>query len=99
MEIPSLSKKEAEILRLLIANDEMYGLQMVNESDQLKRGTIYVTLARMAEKGYVESRDEEHPASDRPTRKLYKASGYGVRAYRSLEAARRSFIGGTAWAT
>ncbi len=99
MDVPRLSGKEAEILRLLIANGEMYGLQMVNASSELKRGTIYVTLMRMAEKGYVESRDEESPAPDRPARKLFKATGLGMRAYRAMEAAQRAFAGGAAWAT
>ena len=37
---------------------------MIESSEgELKRGTIYVTLERMGDKGYVESREEsrEHP--------------------------------------
>lgn len=87
MNIPRLSSKEAEILRLLIANGEMYGLQLVNASDALKRGTIYVTLGRMAEKGYVESREEAHSTSTSGPRRLYTATGHGVRVFRAQEAA------------
>ncbi|HET7461675.1 MAG TPA: helix-turn-helix transcriptional regulator [Longimicrobium sp.] len=99
MDIPRLSAKEAEVLRLLIANGEMYGLELVTSSDVLKRGTVYVTLSRMAEKGYVESRQEEVSPGDGPPRRLYKATGFGARAYRALEHAARLFAGGEgAWA-
>ena len=58
-EIPKLSKKEAVILDLLVNQGSMYGLEMIRASDELKRGTVYVTLGRMAEKGYVESNLED----------------------------------------
>lgn len=87
MDIPRLSSKEAEILRLLITKGEMYGLQLVNTSDSLKRGTIYVTLGRMAEKGYVESREGEESSSLGGTRRLYRATGHGARVYRASIAA------------
>jgi len=99
MEIPRLSGKEAEILRLLTTNGEMYGLEMVTASQELKRGTVYVTLMRMAEKGFVESREEESPPPNRPPRKLFRATGQGVRVYRAMEAASRVYGGGVAWQT
>src|SRR5437868_649678 len=100
MDIPRLSAKEAEVLRLLLANGEMYGLELVTTSQVLKRGTVYVTLSRMAEKGYVESRQEAVAPGDGPPRRLYRATGLGVRAYRTLEHAARLFAGGeVAWAT
>ena len=100
MDIPRLSAKEAEVLRLLIANGEMYGLEMVERSNELKRGTVYVTLSRMGDKGYVESRVEELAPGDGPPRRLYRATGLGVRAYRAHEAAARAFAGGeVAWRT
>lgn len=98
MAIPRLSAKEAEVLRLLIANGEMYGLEMVQRSDILKRGTVYVTLSRMGDKGYVESRLEDVEPGDGPPRRLYTATGLGVRAYRAMELAARVFSGGeVAW--
>jgi DNA-binding PadR family transcriptional regulator len=98
MDIPRLSAKEAEVLRLLIANSEMYGLEMVQRSTMLKRGTVYVTLSRMGDKGYVESWQEEVSPGDGPPRRLYKATGLGVRAFRAMEQAARVFSGGeTAW--
>jgi DNA-binding PadR family transcriptional regulator len=83
-----LSNKEALILRLLITSGgEMYGLEMVQKSDRgLARGTVYVTLERMAERGLVESRQEDKP-SHVPgiPRRLYKPSGVGERVYRAWE--------------
>ena len=57
--LPTLSPKESLILELLIGAKEMYGLELVAASaGTLKRGTVYVTLGRMEEKGYVSSRLE-----------------------------------------
>ncbi len=80
-DIPRLSPKEMEILQLLIARGEAYGLEMVKASEgRLKRGTIYVTLNRMEEKGYVESRKAPVQAGQQgPPRRLYKATGHGAR--------------------
>jgi DNA-binding PadR family transcriptional regulator len=87
--VPRLSAKELLILKLLISRrSEWYGLELVEHSDgELKRGTIYVTLGRMEEKGLVESRRE---ASDQaPTsipRRLYKPTGLGERVLVATEA-------------
>ena len=62
MDIPKLSSTERLILELL-AGEEMFGLQLVEQSKgALKRGTVYVTLGRMQDKGYVESWTEKQPA-------------------------------------
>lgn len=59
--IPHLGQTEGLILDLL-ADGEMFGLELVERSGgRLKRGTVYVTLARMLEKGYVESWTEPLP--------------------------------------
>lgn len=79
--IPRLSAKETIILELLTSGDALYGLQMVAASrGQLKRGTVYVTLGRMEEKGLVRSRAEDAPdgAGGLP-RRLYSATPYGLR--------------------
>ncbi|SRR5258708_18969614 len=83
--IPLLSRTEEQILDLLIARGEMYGLEMVRESSgALKKGTIYVTLGRMEEKGYVESRQEELPETTRGIpRRLYRPTGLGARVVRA----------------
>lgn len=89
MTFPTLSAKEALILRLLLAAGELYGLQLVTKADgALKRGTVYTTLARMQDKGLVSSRQEEHtPPEVGLPRRLYKIEAIGVRTLRALEAA------------
>ena len=81
-----LSSKEVLILRLLMTRGEMYGLELVKESGgKLKRGTVYVTLGRMAEKGYVES--EQVPRNDEsgPPKRVFRATGHGARVLAALE--------------
>ena len=77
--IPTLSSKETLILELLLEHGELYGLELVAASRRrLKRGTVYVTLGRMADKGYVESRLEDAPAeSGGLPRRLYKPTTLG----------------------
>lgn len=84
--LPSLSGKEGLILELLGRSKEMYGLELVAASGGgLKRGTVYVTLARMEDKGFISSRlDDDPPASGGMPRRLYTATAFG----RALQAAR-----------
>ena len=79
--LPRLSGKESVILDLLAEKGEMYGLELVAAADgRLKRGTVYVTLGRMEDKGYVESRQEEpHPGAIGLPRRLYHATPFGLR--------------------
>lgn len=86
---PRLSRKEALILEMLVAGGEMYGLEMVETSQgELKRGTVYVTLNRMEDKGYIESRTEEQPPPEGGLpRRRYKPTGYGARLLSALELA------------
>lgn len=95
---PWPSRKEREILRLLMSG-ERYGLQLVNESGgRIKRGTVYVTLQRMQEKGFVTSR-EESPEEVRPEiglpRRLYKITGAGSRAVDAMEMMAGRLVGAT----
>lgn len=79
--LPRLSATERLILELLMDGGELFGLQMVERSaGRLKRGTVYVTLGRMHDKGYLESRQEDLPpgAIGLP-RRLYRPSGYARR--------------------
>lgn len=100
MSYPKLTQNEAEIARLLSPGIEMYGLEMVKGSDMLRRGTIYVYLSRMAEKGYVESRLEDTVVGDGPPRRLYKLTGLGARAYRAIQFGQKAFEGlEGSWAT
>jgi PadR family transcriptional regulator PadR len=77
----TLSAKESLILELLVRERELYGLQLVATSkERLKRGTVYVTLGRMEEKGYITSRLEDPPpdAGGLP-RRLYQPTSLGRR--------------------
>jgi DNA-binding PadR family transcriptional regulator len=90
-ELPRLSSTEHLILELLAGN-EMFGLQLVEESNgALKRGTVYVTLGRMQDKGYVESWTEAPtPGAIGLPRRLYRPTGYGLRVLQAWAAAART---------
>jgi PadR family transcriptional regulator, regulatory protein PadR len=80
-QVPTLPPKEALILQLLVEQKALYGLQLVALSRRrLKRGTVYVTLGRMEEKGYVTSRLEAGPpeAGGLP-RRIYEPTPFGRR--------------------
>jgi PadR family transcriptional regulator, regulatory protein PadR len=88
---PSMSATEALLLDLL-GGGERFGLELVATSEgRIKRGSVYVTLARMEAKGFVESRQEERAAGAIGLpRRLYKATPYGAtvrQAYQSLQQA------------
>lgn len=56
------STTEARVLDLLTQHGALYGLQLVALSNGLlKRGTVYVTLSRMQDKGYVRSLKDDQP--------------------------------------
>jgi DNA-binding PadR family transcriptional regulator len=79
--LPTLSPKETLILELLCERGELYGLQLVSASKRkLKRGTVYVTLGRMEDKGYITSRLEAAPpeAGGLP-RRMYEPTALGRR--------------------
>jgi PadR family transcriptional regulator, regulatory protein PadR len=83
--LPTLSGKERVILDMLASGRPMFGLQLVEESNgALKRGTVYVTLSRMEDKGYVESEQEGRPegAIGLP-RRLYRPTPLGERVLRA----------------
>jgi DNA-binding PadR family transcriptional regulator len=83
--VPRLSVKETVILEMLARDGELYGLQLVAMSKgRLKRGTVYVTLGRMEDKGYVSSRTEDAPdgAGGLP-RRLYEVTPYGLRVLKA----------------
>jgi DNA-binding PadR family transcriptional regulator len=79
--LPTLSGKERIVLELLVSSGPKYGLQLVDESrGHLKRGTVYVTLGRMEQKGLIESRHEpETRRADALKRRMYHATGHGRR--------------------
>ena len=91
--LPRLSRTEALILGLLTGKSELYGLEMVEQSHgRLKRGTIYVTLGRMQDKGLIESRKvpRQSPEVGIP-RRLYTITGHGMRVLATYEVAQEKF--------
>ena len=80
--LPSMSPTESLVMELLRGR-ERYGLELVDASrGTLKRGSVYVILARMEEKGFVDSKQEERSAgtSGLP-RRLYRATPYGRKVH------------------
>lgn len=68
---------EARVLELLAATGEAYGLELVGLSGGwLKRGTVYVLLDRMREKGLVADRQEQ--TSVGIPRRSYRLTGFGA---------------------
>lgn len=92
---PTVSGKEGLILELLADAGDRYGLELVEASGgQLKRGTVYVTLGRMEDKGFVSSAQEERaPGAIGLPRRLYRLTPLGRRA----RAARIAFARKLAW--
>jgi DNA-binding PadR family transcriptional regulator len=75
-----ISALEAIVLDLLVAQGPTYGLDLVQASrGRLKRGSVYVTLGRMEQKGLVRSSLDERPGEG-PARRLYEPTAHGLRA-------------------
>ena len=91
-EIPDLTSKEFVAMSLLVpAARKMYGLELVEQSGgELKRGTVYVTLNRLEDKGYIKSEKEPAAPGIAQPRRLYKVTGLGERVFRAVEAGRAS---------
>ena len=83
------SPTEVAVLKLL-SGKEMYGLEMVKASDRLTRGSIYVILNRMEDKGLVSSKvaDVSGPLAGR---RIYSITGLGQRAYAAWQQAQAAF--------
>jgi DNA-binding PadR family transcriptional regulator len=89
--LPSMSATESLILELL-GDAERYGLELVDSSaGSLKRGSVYVTLARMEAKGFVESRQDQRPAGAIGLpRRLYHATDYGMKVHDAYQLLREA---------
>ena len=81
---PSISATESLVMDLL-HDGERFGLELVDQSAGcLKRGSVYVILARMEAKGFVTSRLDDRPQPPAgPTRRLYAATPYGLKVHRA----------------
>lgn len=78
-----------------MAHGELFGLALVEASGgRLKRGTVYVTLGRMQEKGYLDSRQEPLPpgATGLP-RRLYQPTAFARRVLAAWHTAERVLLG------
>ncbi len=72
-----LSRREREILTLLVAGGEMAGLDLIAASSCLGRGMVYVALLRLADKGLVDSRPARRVNGQRAElpQRLFRATG------------------------
>jgi len=82
--LPTLPQSERLVLELLLDGPD-FGLNLVARSgDALKRGTVYVTLARMQRKGFVTSEQEpQAPGAIGLPRRIYRVTPLGRRALRA----------------
>jgi DNA-binding PadR family transcriptional regulator len=83
------SAKEALILSLLAKHGSLYGLELVNLSgNALKRGTVYVTLSRMQDKGLVrcvaDDQAQGHPGLPRPQYRITAAGERALMAHQTV---------------
>ena len=77
----TVSPKELLVLELL-RHQELYGLQLVAASrGRLKRGTVYVTLGRMEEKGYITSKLDPPSGTGGLPRRIYAVTALGHRMF------------------
>jgi len=84
---PFAAETELLVLRLLKDEPEgMYGLALVRTSaGKLKRGTVYVTLGRLEEKGYVTSKVQKKRVHAGLPRPIYQIAALGERALAAAE--------------
>jgi len=84
MTSPTLPQTERLVLELLLEGPD-FGLNLVARSEGgLKRGTVYVTLARMERKGFITSEQEpQTPGAIGLPRRMYRVTPLGERALRA----------------
>ena len=89
----TVSPKELLVLELL-RHQELYGLQLVAASrGRLKRGTVYVTLARMEEKGYITSKPDAPPSGTGGLpRRIYAVTALGRRMFRAWTSGAKQLV-------
>ena len=73
-----------EVLQIPLSQDLIPDHNVAESKGRLKRGTVYVTLGRMEDKGFICARTEEAPegAGGLP-RRLYQATPLGLRVHRA----------------
>jgi DNA-binding PadR family transcriptional regulator len=79
-----VNRKEHKAMEVLMAAVRpLYGLDIVERSDgMLGKGTVYVTLARLEERGFIEAEEViSGGAGGLMPRRLYSITTAGARAY------------------
>jgi DNA-binding PadR family transcriptional regulator len=83
---PFATEIEIKIMSLLQSTPGIYGLEIVRQSrGKLKRGTVYVSLARLEERGLVRckvQRNAEHPGLPRALYSLTETGEKVLSAWR-----------------
>ena len=89
----TVSPKELLVLDLL-RHQELYGLQLAAASrGRLKRGTIYVTLGRMEEKGYIISKLDAPPSGTGGLpRRIYAVTALGRRMFKAWTSGAKQLV-------
>ena len=74
-----VTKPTKRVLEVLMEapTEELYGLDM-GQRAQLKSGSLYPILARLEQRGWLESRWEDSPDAGRPRRRYYRLTGGGI---------------------
>lgn len=96
-----------EVVMIAIGNlgSNAYGATIHEELEHVNRrisiGSLYITLNRMEEKGYIESRQgEATPERGGRAKRYYKILGNGLRALADAERARNELrMRGVVWNT
>jgi DNA-binding PadR family transcriptional regulator len=89
---PRLTKPTIGVLEVLLAaTDEQpaWGLSICTDAD-LGPGTVYPILDRLAERGWIASRDETEPHPGRPARRYYALTEQGRADVEAALAARQA---------
>lgn len=80
------SPLEALVLHGILQEGSAYGLELVEKLD-LKRGSVYVLLQRLEEKGLVFSQSETNPDPKvNKHRRYYWATPHGQKFFEALKA-------------
>ena len=86
--LPDSSPHTRAVFALLAGEPDewWYGYDIARRTD-LRSGTLYPILARLAERGYLDTRWETDPPEGRPRRHLYRLTGAGYARATELAAA------------
>jgi DNA-binding PadR family transcriptional regulator len=77
------TKTEQSAMEILVSGigKKLYGLSIVELSNgALKRGSVYITLSRLEERGFLKSQVEDAPVGT-IQRRVYKVTGTGQRSF------------------